>query len=94
MKYTRRHTPQSQSTYLNNLTFVFNKWGLEIAENFETLTEELISKLESGIIECPPSKIDGLHKCKIHKNVSLIYRVNDEYIDLISFIDNRSDHNF
>lgn len=87
-----RWTPLAEETYLTVLTFILSKWTIREADKFDKRTDELLGKLVINQELCPKSRIQSFRKCVITKQSSLIYRVNDSAIELIAFIDNRSNH--
>lgn len=94
MIYNIEWTPEAKITYLATLKDVLDKWGIDIAERFENLTDNLTDRLSNGSHQCPQSKIENLRKCVIHKNVSLIYQVQASNIELLTFVNNRSNHKY
>lgn len=87
-------TKEAQNTYLNKLDFIFEKWTITEVENFEILVVNPLLNLEFNDEICPEIKIFGLRKCLISSQTSLLYRIVTNKIELISFIDNRSEHKF
>lgn len=85
---------EARKTYDNTIDDLIDKWGIEIVIDFEEKTIELLDHLKIYKKFCPPSKKKKLRKCVIHKNASLIYKINKNNIELVTFIDNRSGHNF
>ena len=85
---------RAQASYAKTIDFILEKWTPEIAENFESLTNRLLDNIKKQKELCPVSKKKNLRKCVIHKNTSLIYRINKSYIGLVAFIDNRSNHKY
>ena len=69
-------------------------WPIKIALDFESKTTDLLNALLTNKRLCPSSKYENLHKCVIHKNVSLIYKVNRQDIQIVTFIFNKDDHPF
>lgn len=78
--------------YILIIDQLFEKWNIDIVEEFEEGTIKLIDRIEKHNHICPKSKIVNLHKCVINKNISLIYRVQNETIEIITFVFNESEH--
>lgn len=78
--------------YILIIDQLFEKWNIDIVEKFERETIELIDRIENHNHICPKSKIVNLHKYVINKNISLIYRVQNETIEIITFVFNESEH--
>ena len=65
-------------------------WSPDIAEDFTNKTDALLDSLKMHKKLCPVSKFKTLRKCVIHKNVSLIYKLQGNYkINLVTFIKNK-----
>lgn len=78
--------------YIFIIEQLFEKWNIDIVELFEKETIELIDRVENHNHICPKSKIINLHKCVINEPISLIYRVENETIEIITFAFNQSEH--
>jgi len=85
---------EAKITYNGIIDYLLKEWHIEIAIDFEDKTNELLDRLKTNKKLCPPSKVKKLRKCVIHKNASLIYRIKSNSIELITFIDNRTDHSY
>lgn len=71
------------------------QWSVEVAQRFDDQVNALLDKLTIYEQLCPPSdKIPELRKCTISEQSSLIYQIKEKDIELIAFIDNRSDHSY
>ncbi len=68
---------------------LIEKWPINVAQDFEFLTNSLLDNLKINKKLCPVSKFEKLRKCVIHKNVSLIYRINKQTIEIVTFIINK-----
>ena len=85
----------AEETYLNILQFIIQKWSVKEAEEFDQKVENLISKLKHHKDLCPPSKSHRkLRKCVITYQTSLIYQFHNNSIEIITFIDNRSNQDY
>jgi plasmid stabilization system protein ParE len=87
-------SPQAEESYLDTLEFILKKWTIMEAENFQDKVEGLLENLQVYNRLCPPStKFEEFHKCVISEQTSMIYRIVEEnIIEIIAFIDNRSLH--
>ena len=85
---------QAKVSYEKTIDSLLKQWNVDIAINFETLTNELLDNLKTNKKLCPSSKQTQLRKCVIHKNTSLIYKITNQDIELVTFLFNRSDHQF
>lgn len=80
--------------YIVIIEQLFEKWNIAIVESFEKETIELIDRIKNHNHICPKSKITNLHKCVINQHISLIYRVENETIEIITLVFNQSKHLF
>jgi len=85
---------EAKITYNGIIDYLLKEWHIEIAIDFEDKTNDLLDRLKINKKLCPLSKVKKLRKCVIHKNASLIYRIKSNSIELITFIDNRTDHSY
>ena len=82
----------AKDTYSKLLKYLLDNYTFEIAINFDDKVNDLINSLQYFDQLCPPSKIvKNYHKCVINKQNSLIYRIHNNCIEIVAFIDNRSD---
>jgi len=92
--YPIHWTKEADITYFESMLFILEKWTVKEAEHFETLTDELLLNLSSNLKLCPEIRKLKIRKCIISYQTSLVYRIVGKSIELISFVDNRSDHNY
>ena len=85
---------EARKTYDNTIDDLIDKWKIDIALDFEDKTNNLLDHLKEYKKFCPASKMKKLRKCVIHKNTSLIYKINKNSIELVTFIDNHTEHNY
>ena len=85
---------QAQKMYELIIDDLLKKWPIEITLDFEYRTNNLLNHLKEHKHLCPKSKHKKLHKCVIHKNVSLIYKVNRKNIEIVTLIFNRDNHKY
>ncbi|NOQ74804.1 MAG: hypothetical protein GQ574_22510 [Crocinitomix sp.] len=82
-------------SYQKTIDFILEKWPIEIAENLETKIDELFNNLVQNKHFCPPSNNNPkIRRCVVSKQTSLIYEVGKNSIEILLFIDNRSDHKY
>jgi mRNA-degrading endonuclease YafQ of YafQ-DinJ toxin-antitoxin module len=73
---------------------LIENWPITVAQDFEFLTNSLLDNLKLNKKLCPVSRYKKLRKCVIHKNVSLIYRINKQTIEIVTFIINQKNNSF
>ncbi len=82
----------SKDYYLSILEQLFETWNIKIVELFEFETNSLIDRIVNHNHICPKSRLKNLHKCVINKQISLIYRIEKETLEIVTFIYNKSSH--
>ena len=92
--YPIHWTKEADITYYNTIAFIFEKWTIKEVLHFESLTDQLLFNLSSNHKLCPELKKLKLRKCVISEQTSLVYRVVSKKIELITFVDNRSSHQY
>jgi hypothetical protein len=85
---------EAPNTYDNAIDDLIDKWEIEVVLDFETKTNLLLDHLKNYKKFCPPSKKKKLRKCVIHKNTSLVYKINKNNIELVTFVDNHNEHSY
>jgi hypothetical protein len=86
---------EAKITYRQTIHDLLQKWPIEIAIRLEDSVNSLIHNLEYHNHICPPSKKDtSIRKCVISKQSSIIYIIENNTINLVGFIYNKSNHNF
>ena len=90
MKYKVVWSPRAKRKHLETLKNVKENWNIEVAEKVEKMIQTKISLLEQNKELCPISNIKGVRKCVISKQTSLIYRIKNLTIEIITLIDNKA----
>jgi plasmid stabilization system protein ParE len=95
MKYQLFWTATATDSYAAILNFIMEKYGVNPALKMDDKVEKILELLESNKQLCPPTETNLLvRRCVITKNLSLIYSINGNVLDLVTFYDNRADFNF
>jgi hypothetical protein len=84
----------AKECYIYIIEQLFEKWNINIVEVFENETISLINNIEKHNHICPKSKIKNLHKCVINEHISLIYRIQNNTLEIVVFIFNQSKHSY
>ena len=63
-----------------------------ISQEFKGAPVDLIQNIALYNHICPKSKIKNYHKCIINKHISLIYRIENQTLEIITLLFNQSDH--
>ncbi len=93
-KYIIDWSDEADDTFKSTFDNLVKQFSIKIANKFIDSIDELLVNLLMNNKLCPKSKQVNLRKCVTHKNTSLIYKLDGKIISLVTFIDNRSDHQF
>lgn len=85
---------EARLSYFKIIDYLIINWNINIILEFETKINKLLDHLKNYEDFCPLSKKQKLRRCVIHKNTSLIYKINKNQIELITFIDNSTNHKY
>ncbi|MDV6168270.1 type II toxin-antitoxin system RelE/ParE family toxin [Flavobacterium sp. DG1-102-2] len=73
------------------LDYLEDEWSITVANNFEANFEEKLLYISSYPESCIESGIfKNIRKCIVTKQTSFLYRIKNEYIEIITVFDNRS----
>ena len=87
-------SPIAEVEYLSILKYIIENWSVNDADNFNDKTNSLIEKITTNHKLCPKSNLSNFRKCVVTSQTSMIYRINSNSIEIISFISNYSKHKF
>lgn len=76
------------------LEYVFDEWGINPVLDLQNEIERLIIAIGNNKKLYPDSKITGLRKCVLSKQTSLVYRIVKSRLEIVTFVDNRSEHKY
>ena len=82
-------SPRATDDYAKLLARVEQDFGLEAALKLLDSMENLLSLITENPELFPYSKTKNIRKAIISKQTSLFYRIEEEYIQLLHFWDNR-----
>lgn len=74
--------------------YIYEEWGIATVLDFQNELNRLLYALTKNKKLCPTSKIVNLRKCVLSKQTSLVYRFSSSTLEIITLIDNRSDHSY
>jgi plasmid stabilization system protein ParE len=88
-------TALAEEMYLEHLKFLLEYFPSDIAIKFDKKVEDILARLVSFSELCPASKVlPHFRKCLIDRHYSLVYRIDNQVIQIVAIIDNRSRHGF
>ena len=92
--YSVSWSPKAKESYVETILFILEKWTLKEVKGFEKEAKRVIKNLSSNLWLCPEIMYKNLRKCTVSKQTSLVYRIVGESIEIVAFLDNRSEHNY
>ncbi|RFC54976.1 type II toxin-antitoxin system RelE/ParE family toxin [Brumimicrobium aurantiacum] len=85
---------EAKYSYENIIDDILAKWNVKTALNFEQKVNNLLEKLQINNHLYPATNYKDLRKCVVHKNSSLIYKINQENIEVVTLIFNKDNHKY
>lgn len=85
-----RWTKDADESYLEMIYFINQVWNDEIVKRFVRETFDVLETISINPEMYVASGKKNVRSATIHPNVSLIYKINKDHIDLLLFLDNRS----
>jgi plasmid stabilization system protein ParE len=76
------------------IDYVFEEWGIQPVLKLEHEINCLVKALAKNKKLCPKSQILNIRKCVVMEQISLIYKIESSNLEIVTFIDNRSKHNY
>ena len=87
-------TELALKTYLEIVDYLFEHWTNKEIDAFQGKTNTLLRNLSEFNFLCPASKLLPYRKCFVNYHTSLIYAQENDKIALITFLHNKSAHNY
>jgi plasmid stabilization system protein ParE len=91
MSYSILWSPQANHTYQQILEYLQERWTEREIKNFIDRTETVLSFISQNPYLYRYSKQNDSYKCVVTEQTSLIYQINQDKIELLTFWDNRQD---
>jgi len=91
--YTISWTDLADASFNKELEFIKLKWNTKQVLKFIDLVDDVLSNLESGILDGEISKSTGIRRLVISKQTTIFYKVNDKasQINILLFWNNKND---
>ncbi len=90
MRYVVKWSPEAEHTYKAVLEYLLEKWTVQELDSFINRTDEVINFIVQNPQQYIYSKSKQAYRAVLTKQVSLYYRLNQHYIELLLFWDNRN----
>lgn len=85
---------KARISFIKYLEQTLENYSVKLANDFINDTEALITKIQSDKELCPSSKKRNLRKCVVNVNISMIYKTSSSKIEIVTFLFNRSSHQY
>ncbi len=83
---------QAGETYDAIIAQLNARWGRKFVEQFEQKVTMVIGLISESPMLYPLADFGmDVHRCVLHKNCSMFYRVHETYITVLYFWDNRQE---
>ncbi|MEC3880973.1 type II toxin-antitoxin system RelE/ParE family toxin [Parapedobacter sp. 10938] len=92
MPYKLRFTPESEDTYDALSSQLMERWGERFVLKFERRVSKALDTLSKTPLLYPVAiEETQVRKCIVHKNCSILYKVDGRVVTVICFWDNRQE---
>ena len=82
----------ARSDYYQNIDYLIREWSEKDAQEFIDEVDDIDFILKQGKVEFQDTNVRAIKRCIICKQISLFYKVIDEYnIELLRFWNNYQD---
>lgn len=82
-------SPTAKVSYYSILEYLNENWTFRELRAFVNRTDYVIKHIQLNPLLYSFSKKSGTHKCVLVKQVSLFYRINGDFVELLVFWDTR-----
>jgi plasmid stabilization system protein ParE len=84
-------TDEALADYYQNIDYLLKEWTDQVALNFIEDVDAVISLIVSHPELFPLTDYHGIRKAVVRKQITLFYKISDNYIQLIRFWNNYQD---
>ena len=76
------------------IDYIFEEWGIQPIMDLQYEIDRLIHLIKENKNLCPKSKTLNVRKCVLSEQTSMVYKIERSHLEIITFVDNRSRHNY
>jgi len=92
MSFDLQFTPEAEETYDSLILQLQQRWGANFVHKLETKVLKCLQIIvESPYIYPLLYENTGVRRCVLHKNCSMLYKVDKRVIVIVCFWDNRQE---
>jgi len=84
-------SPTASKSYIQIVKYLKNEWTYREAKNFIDRTNEVLKHISQTPMIYSYSKEGDAYRCVVAKQVTLFFRLKNDYAELLIFWDNRMD---
>lgn len=86
-----RLSPTAQNKYLEIRAYLLKQWSEKVVLEYEELVDQKIDQVAQFPKSCKVSnKKAGIYQAVVEKHSSFYYRIKNETIEILIFVDNRT----
>ena len=91
VRYAFYFSPLAERNLLLLLNYLIDEWSVKAKDNFKLILDEKLNYISLYPESCIKSKaFKNLHICIVTKQTSLLYRITNNEIEVVTVFDNRS----
>jgi len=91
MTFSILWSPRSEAEFLEILTYLESEFGLNIALQCLEAVERMLEHIAEFPFAFVSFEEESVRRAVVNKQLSIFYRINDGFVELLSFWDNRRD---
>ncbi|KOS06494.1 hypothetical protein AM493_10945 [Flavobacterium akiainvivens] len=89
--YSLHFSPLAEKKLIELLLYLIEEWSVKVKDDFKVILDKKLNHISVYPESCVKSKsFRNLHLCIITKQTSLLYRIVNNQIEVITLFDNRS----
>jgi len=77
--------------YEQNIDYLLDEWGVKETQEFIDEVKEILETISKMPELFPMSDYRNIRKCVVRKQISILYTINDDRIELVRIWNNRQD---
>jgi plasmid stabilization system protein ParE len=86
-----RFSPEAKDTFLGIILFIETNWNEKVADEFINKAYKVITSISNNPYLYPKTNVPFVRKAFVTKQTSILYQVNNNYINILLFWDNRQE---
>lgn len=84
-------SPRALNEYLAVLDYLQKEWGDNVVQSFSKRVSDILNLIVTNpSVFIASQKKKDIRRCVLRRHISLYYRIKNQEIELVAFIDNRT----